>query len=306
MSTPHLPILIGVFVVGAIVFHALERRTPMRSGYRPVTRRGYIADIASALVDGPVLSALSKIAAFSLITMAPQYADGMATWSGWLQFAVFFVVNDFGRYWLHRWYHESDFLWRFHRVHHAAVELDAISTSRVHVLEAVVKYGLLVLPFHLLGVAREVTLIYSVIDILKGFWHHANLKTRIGPLNYVLNSAELHWWHHSVEARGQRANYGSTLSIWDWLFRTAYWPRGEWPDRIGVDGMAHFPDSWHGQQLSALYSDEEIIAAGQAGPAPVNTISAIQADIQTAIQYSDADRPAASAASEQANPAFAG
>jgi sterol desaturase/sphingolipid hydroxylase (fatty acid hydroxylase superfamily) len=129
-------ILIGVFLAGLVIFHCLERFAPVKEGYRPVTRRGFLADITAALVDGPVLSALTRIGAFYVIMQFPQYTDGMARWNWWVQFAVFFIVNDFARYWLHRWHHESDLLWRIHRVHHTAVEMDALSTFRVHLLEA--------------------------------------------------------------------------------------------------------------------------------------------------------------------------
>lgn len=262
-------ILLGVFFVGLITFHWLERFNPVIKGLRHgLARPDYVAEFTAALVDGPVLSSLTKIVAFWLITLAPQYADGLGRWPLLAQFAVFFIINDFGRYWLHRWYHEFNWLWRIHRVHHTVTEMDALSTFRVHVLEGVIKYGLLVLPFHLSGVSRWVILAYSSIDILKGFWHHANLRTYIGRLNYLLNSAELHWWHHSVDERGQRANYGSTLSIWDWLFGTAYWPKGKWPERIGVEGLEHFPKTYHEMLTSIRFDDQQAARAYQSATPP--------------------------------------
>lgn len=267
---PSIVILIGVFFAGLILFHVLERLFPAvipvyKTGPR---RRGYLADFTASMVEGPVLSSLTKIAAYGVVIQFPALVhSGLSVWPWWLQFVVFLIVNDFARYWLHRWHHKYDWMWRIHRVHHTAVEMDAMSTFRVHVLEAAIKYGLIVLPFHLLHVDRNVILIYSSIDILKGFWHHANIRTRIGWLNYILNSAELHWWHHSVEAKGQLANYGSILSIWDWLFGTAYYARGEWPDRIGVAGMERFPDTYYEQMATAFMTDEEVIEKfGSAAP----------------------------------------
>lgn len=257
---PSMYILIGVFFAGLIIFHLLERLFPpiVPKYAAGPKRRGYLADITASIVDGPVLSSLTKMAAYSLIIFMPSFHfDGMAAWPWWMQFAVFLLVNDFLRYWLHRWHHSNDFLWRIHRVHHTVVEMDALSTFRVHALEAIIKYGLIVLPFHFVNVDRSVILIYSSVDILKGFWHHANLRTYIGPLNYIFNSAELHWWHHSTEAKGQLANYGSIFSIWDWLFGTAYYDKGKWPEKIGVEGMENFPDTYHELLTTVLYDDEE-------------------------------------------------
>ncbi len=276
--TPSIVILLGVFVVGLVVFHILERVFPpvipvYRTGPR---RRGYLADFTASVVEGPVLSSITKMGAYWAVIQFPTIVyGGLSTWPWWIQFVFFLIVNDFARYWLHRWHHKYEWMWRIHRVHHTAVEMDALSTFRIHVLEAVIKYGMIVLPFHLLHVDRSVILIYSSVDILKGFWHHANIRTRIGWLNYIFNSAELHWWHHSVEARGQLANYGSILSIWDWLFGTAYYAKGEWPDKIGVEGMEQFPDSYHGQMATALMTDEEVIDRfGKAPPRPSSHVPA--------------------------------
>jgi sterol desaturase/sphingolipid hydroxylase (fatty acid hydroxylase superfamily) len=248
-------ILIGAFVGGLIVFHLLEHLAPIHPSPHGVGRKGYFADFTSAIVNGPVLSAITKLCAFWCVTLVPTWSQAMTAWPWALQFALFFVANDFGRYWLHRWYHEYEWLWRIHRVHHTISEMDSLSVIRIHILEAVVKNFALFVPFQVLGIGETVIVAYSAIDIVKGFWHHANLKTYIGPLNYVLNSAELHWWHHSVESKGHRANYGSILSIWDWLFHTVYWPEGEWPAEIGIRGLEDFPLDYAGQFTSIAYDD---------------------------------------------------
>ena len=37
-------------------------------------------------------------------------------------------------------------------------------------------------------------------------------------------------------------NFGQVLSIWDWLFKTAYWPTNEeQPKRLGFQGMERYP-----------------------------------------------------------------
>lgn len=282
-----MAILFGVFAIGLIGFHILERTAPVIPGLRHGPRRpDYIAEFTAAIVDGPVMDSLTKIASYSLIVLIPQYSHRVGDLPWWGQLGLFFIINDFGRYWLHRWYHQFDFLWRIHRVHHTVREMDALSTFRVHVLEGVFKYGLLVLPFHLFGIDRWVLVTYSSLDILKGFWHHANLRNYIGPLNYILNSPELHWWHHAVEGRGQRSNYGSVLSIWDWLFGTAYWPRGQWPERVGVAGLEHFPNSYPGMLTSVRYTDEQAVkiyaAESAAAPAPAERGEVVQEKLETA------------------------
>jgi sterol desaturase/sphingolipid hydroxylase (fatty acid hydroxylase superfamily) len=52
-------------------------------------------------------------------------------------------------------------------------------------------------------------------------------------------------------------NFGISLSIWDWLFRTAYWPAKEespeqQPERLGFPGMEKMPQSLLKRFLSPL------------------------------------------------------
>lgn len=259
MRVPAIAIHMAVFFIGLIVFHWLERRYPIHAAQtNGPRRRGYFADVAAAFVNGPVLGTLTKIGAANLLLLLPHLYDAFSPWPWWLQFTVFLLYNDFMRYWLHRWYHESNLLWRIHRVHHTCTEMDALSTFRVHLFEAVIKYGVIMLPFYVLMIDPTVIIVYTTIDIVKGFWHHANVRTVIGRWNYVLNSAELHWWHHAVHGPGQQSNYGSIFSIWDRLFGTFYYRRGEWPVEIGVEGMEAFPDTYTGQFATVYFDDDGV------------------------------------------------
>jgi sterol desaturase/sphingolipid hydroxylase (fatty acid hydroxylase superfamily) len=148
-----MSILLPSFVIGLVVFHSLERLlSPIKSGYAtgPI-RRGYLTDLVCALVNGPGLSALTKVVAYSVLLFVPVWRETLSTWSWGAQFALFFVVDDFCRYWLHRWYHRYEWLWRIHRVHHSITEMDSISLLRVHVLEGAVKNFLIALPFQSWG-----------------------------------------------------------------------------------------------------------------------------------------------------------
>lgn len=256
-----MDVLLPTFVIGLIVFHSLERvLPPIHGGYRTgPLRRGYLTDLLCALINGPGLSALTKLVAYSILFFVPVWHDTLSHWSWGAQFALFFVVDDFCRYWLHRWYHRSEWLWRIHRVHHAVTEMDSVSLLRVHVLEGAVKNFLIALPFQVLGLDHSVIVAYLAIDLIKGYWHHANFKTYIGPLNYLIVSAELHWWHHSIERPGNHSNFGSKIALWDWLFGTAYWPRGKWPERIGVKEMEDFTHDYVRQFCSIWFDDRSLI-----------------------------------------------
>lgn len=257
-----MTILLPTLVLGLITFHTLERvLPPIRAGYRTgPLRAGYLTDLTSALVNGPGLSGLTKVGSYSVLLLVPAWSETLSGWSWGAQFALFFVVDDFCRYWLHRWYHKYEWLWRIHRVHHTVTEMDSLSLLRVHVLEGAAKNFLIALPFQVMGINHTVIAVYLAFDLIKGFWHHANFKTYIGPLNYLIVSAELHWWHHSADRPGNQSNYGSKIAVWDWLFGTAYWPRGTWPETIGVHEMEHFSHDYIRQFCSIWFDDRALIA----------------------------------------------
>jgi sterol desaturase/sphingolipid hydroxylase (fatty acid hydroxylase superfamily) len=263
----HTAWLVQLFVICCVAVHVAEWLGPRVIPEQPPGpfQTGWRADVVGAVVDGPALAYLTDVVALSLVLALRAGSGFMSAWPAWAQFASVFLTNDLGRYWLHRWHHESDLLWRLHRVHHTATRMSVMTNFRMHVLEAVPKYVLLILPFRLLGVGAGVFLVYSAIDLIKGFWHHANVRTPVGKANLVLNTAEQHWWHHSTQRRGQYANYGSVLSIWDRMFGTFYWPQGRWPKRIGVYGVDQYPETYLGRLVSVVHPDE----AFSAKPPPV-------------------------------------
>lgn len=67
----------------------------------------------------------------------------------------------------------------------------------------------------------------------------------LGPvMKYVFNSPEMHIWHHSYnlpEEHRYGVNFGLTLAIWDYVFRTAYIPYNGRDIRLGFPGVENFP-----------------------------------------------------------------
>ena len=46
-----------------------------------------------------------------------------------------------------------------------------------------------------------------------------------GPLRFLFNNPQMHIWHYAKHMPHRYgANYGISLSVWDYLFGTAYMP----------------------------------------------------------------------------------
>ena len=82
-----------------------------------------------------------------------------------------------------------------------------------------------------------------------GFFIHANVKWRFGPLEWVIATPAFHHWHHTNDANRDR-NFASTLPWIDRLFGTHHLPR-EWPGEYGIDDKT-MPRDVTGQLLKPL------------------------------------------------------
>lgn len=166
-----------------------------------------------------------------------------------IQFLAFFLIKDFFEWGIHNLLHRLPWLWEIHKLHHSIEELDWIGDFRFHWLEVVVYQSFTYLPLIMLGVDSRVILSIAVLATLIGHLNHSNLNLSWGTLRYLINSPRMHVWHHARDLPANRSfgvNFGICLSIWDWLFGTAFWPDKhespeQQPRRLGFEGMANYP-----------------------------------------------------------------
>jgi sterol desaturase/sphingolipid hydroxylase (fatty acid hydroxylase superfamily) len=158
------------------------------------------------------------------------------------QFVVYLLVSDLLQWCVHRILHGVPFLWQFHKVHHSVLRMDWAGNFRFHWMELVVYRSLLYLPLLWLGGSTGPLFAVAVFATAWGHFNHANLDLGLGPLADLFNSPRMHMWHHDASDEGGAAkNFGIVLSLWDYLFGTAYWPRERPPLRIGYEGDVEMP-----------------------------------------------------------------
>jgi sterol desaturase/sphingolipid hydroxylase (fatty acid hydroxylase superfamily) len=93
----------------------------------------------------------------------------------------------------------------------------------------------------------------TLVGLFLCLFTHANVRVPLGPLVYVLNCPQLHLWHHALEIPARRnVNYGSALSLWDFLLGTAHLPDGRSDLELGFEGVDRFPTTLWGQQTWPL------------------------------------------------------
>ena len=169
----------------------------------------------------------------------------------WSQVALGLVVSEFGTYWRHRLFHEWHLGWRFHAVHDSSKRLYFLNAPRFHFIDLCLSGLASAIPLALFGATPEVVVLVSLFTALHGNWQHANVRYKLGWLNWIFAGAELHRWHHSSIIRHSNSNYGNNLIVFDILFGTRCMSKSAQNiDEFGLgeyDEM--FPQSWWHQSL---------------------------------------------------------
>lgn len=166
---------------------------------------------------------------------------------------IFFVVSDFTQWNTHRLLHRIPFLWNFHKVHHSVKQMGFAAHLRYHWMEPVVYKSLLYIPIAIIGGfdAKDVAIVHF-FALTVGHLNHANLGWDYGILKYIFNNPKMHIWHHAKALPNHikyGVNFGLTLSLWDYLFKTNYVPTSGKDIELGFKGDEDFPKDFLQQEL---------------------------------------------------------
>ena len=181
--------------------------------------------------------------------------SALATWPFWVKMPLAFFVNDLGSYWGHRATHAFPFLWRFHAVHHSAEHLDWLVNTRAHPFDMVFTRLAGLIPIYLLGLAQvtgnhldPAVAVVTVVGTIWSFFIHANVRIRLGPLEWLISTPAFHHWHHTNDEHRDR-NFAAIFPVIDMIFGTSWRPK-HWPPFYGID--AKISPTLTGQFLDPL------------------------------------------------------
>lgn len=184
----------------------------------------------------------------------------ISDWVPWLQLLVFFIILDFLQWFTHVLLHKYNFLWKFHKVHHSVKEMGFAAHLRYHWMENIFykplkTFGVMIIG----GFEPEQAYIVHFITIAIGHFNHANIKITWGIFKYVINNPVMHLYHHAhaVPKGKYGMNYGISLSLWDYIFKTNYIPEDSGTVEIGFKDDDKFPTDFINQNLYGFKKDQE-------------------------------------------------
>ena len=258
-------LLIGV----SILFYALEIIFPWRKGQKLI-RKDFWLDffymffnffIFSLIIYNSVSNVFVSLfndflAVFGITNIVAIKIDQLAVW---VQLFILFLARDFIQWNVHRLLHSVPFLWQFHKVHHSVKEMGFAAHLRFHWMETIVYKFIQYIPLAMLGFGLVEFFIVDALAIAVGHFNHSNFKINLGPLKYLFNNPQMHIWHHAKELpkdRSKGVNFGITLSLWDYIFKTAYIPHDGRDIELGFDDENEFPDQFIQQELYPFIKNE--------------------------------------------------
>jgi sterol desaturase/sphingolipid hydroxylase (fatty acid hydroxylase superfamily) len=151
------------------------------------------------------------------------------------------VVLDIASYFVHRFLHKFEILWRFHRVHHLEVDIDSSTSFKFHPLESLITFPPLLALIGVIGLNFPSIILYNVIILPVFFILHSNLnypKWLEKIFSPIFATPAIHRVHHSDDQKYTDSNYGDIFCVWDRLFGTF-----QKPDSIEIKyGLKEYKD----------------------------------------------------------------
>lgn len=144
-------------------------------------------------------------------------------WSGGMAGIAAVVILDLALYFQHVLFHAVPFLWRFHMMHHADLDVDVTTGARFHPIEIILSMVIKLAAVALVGAPPLAVLLFEVLLNATSMFNHSNVRMPKGldiVLRWVVVTPDMHRIHHSVIQDETNSNFGFNLPWWDRLLGT--------------------------------------------------------------------------------------
>jgi len=228
-----------VLIIASLV---LEKLRPFNTDWSQTLGAELAGDVGSfVLVFGVIDSALKWLTPFVILAILPQQGElSLPLWQQVVLVTLWIEFAGWASHWAH---HKFKPLWALHAMHHSTEHLYTLNNFRFHPLNHIINHLAMMMPPLLVGFSADAILAYTALSLPVLLLQHSNVAFDFGVLNRILNTNDLHRWHHSTDPQEGVNNLGRALVIWDQVFGTYLRPNAKnQPAAIGLFAISRsFP-----------------------------------------------------------------
>jgi sterol desaturase/sphingolipid hydroxylase (fatty acid hydroxylase superfamily) len=186
------------------------------------TRNMAVALIAAAtvtIVEKPVVAPLSLQVQRRNLGLLKLFRLPAA-----LETALSLVLLDYTLYLWHVLTHKVPLLWRFHKAHHADLDMDASTALRFHPGELLLSVPWRAAQIRLLGISPRALALWQTVTLMEIMFHHSNVRLPLGLERWLCRlivTPRMHGIHHSIVRKETDSNWCTIFPWADYLHGTA-------------------------------------------------------------------------------------
>jgi len=220
------PWLNAVLIIGTMATVALlEIKRPLRRAKEDKLDRD-ARNLALALVAAATVSVAEKPAVAPLTLAVQRNRWGLLNLVRLpvgVELVLSVVLLDYTLYLWHYLTHRSPLLWRFHRAHHADLDMDASTALRFHAGELLLSVPWRAAQIRLLGISPLALSLWQTVTLMEILFHHSNLRLPVAferLLCRLIVTPRMHGIHHSTVREETDSNWSTIFSWPDYLHGT--------------------------------------------------------------------------------------
>ncbi len=216
---------ISIFFVILIILILLESIIPKRKRIKNIYGRWYV-NFSLVVISTICIKILFPILAIESALLSKEYGWGFLNiydFNYIFSILISVCLLDLIVYLQHLTFHENNFLWKFHSLHHSDHDLDASSGLRFHPIEIVISLIIKISFIIFIGVPPMAVIVFEIILNAMSLFNHSNIKIpekMDKVLRFCIVTPDMHRIHHSENKIETNSNYGFCLSLWDSIFNT--------------------------------------------------------------------------------------
>lgn len=153
----------------------------------------------------------------------------------WVSIVAAILMLDFVIYLQHVMFHAVPVFWRFHRMHHADLDIDVTTGARFHPVEIILSILIKLAAVAAIGPPVIAVVLFEVLLNATSMFNHSNVRLPLAldrVLRLIVVTPDMHRVHHSVIPAETNSNFGFNVPWWDRLCGTY-----KAQPREGHDGM---------------------------------------------------------------------